>query len=94
MPRPNPSPAPADKDGSSLCRTEDGMNATITEIREARRQIIQHEQAIKKLLDRIDELLGLNFGRRAPKRRMLTHEQAGALFADIERTAHERSKTQ
>lgn len=70
------------------------MDATVTEIREARRQIIEHEKAIKRLHDRIDELLGLNFGKRAPKRRMLTREQAGALFADIERTAHERSKTQ
>jgi len=70
------------------------MDATVTEIREARKKIIEHEQAIKKLHDRIDEILGLNSGKRAPKRKMLSHEQAGALFADIERTAHERSKTQ
>lgn len=70
------------------------MDATVTEIREARKKIIEHEQAIKKLHDRIDELLGLNHGRRAPKRKMLSHEQASALFAELEGAAHERSATQ
>lgn len=70
------------------------MDATVTEIREARRQIIECRKELAKWESRLDELLGLNLGKRAPKRRMLSHDQAGALFADIERTAHERSKTQ
>jgi len=70
------------------------MDATVTEIREARRQIIEHEQAIKKLNDKIDEMLGLNSGRRAPKRKMLSPSQAGALFADLEETAREHCKAQ
>lgn len=67
------------------------MDATVTEIREARRQIVEHERAIKKLEDRIDELLGLNSGRRAPKRRSQTPAQLGALFAKEEQVAYERS---
>jgi len=70
------------------------MDSTVTEIRETRRKILACRQELSKLEARMDELLGLNFGKRAPKRKMLSHEQAGALFADIERTAHERSKTQ
>ena len=70
------------------------MDATVTELRETRRKIIACRQELSRLESRLDELLGLNLGKRAPKRKMLSHEQAGALFADIERTAHERSKTQ
>ena len=70
------------------------MDATVTEIRETRRRIIACRQELAKLEARMDELLGLNFGKRAPKRKMPDHKQASALFADIERTAHERSKTQ
>ena len=70
------------------------MEATVTEIREARRKIIEHEQAIKKLHDRIDELLGLNHGRRAPKRMMPTKDYVERSFAELKRAAHERSTTQ
>ncbi len=59
------------------------MDATVTEIREARRQILEHEQAIRRLHARIDELLGLNSGPRKPKRDMLTPEMAHSLFAKI-----------
>lgn len=70
------------------------MDSTVTEIREARRQILEHERAIKKLNDRIDELLGLNLGRRAPKRLMPTKEYVERSFAELKRAAHERSTTQ
>jgi len=60
------------------------MDATVTEIREARRQIIEHEQAIKRLRSRIDELLGLNHGARKPKRDMPTPEMVRSLFAEIQ----------
>ena len=70
------------------------MDGTVTEIREARRQIVEHERAIKKLNDRIDELLGLNNGRRAPKRKMPTEAFVERSFAELKRAAHERSTTQ
>ena len=69
------------------------MDSTVTEIREARRQIIEHELAIKRLLEKIDGLLGLNSGCRAPKRKMLSSSQADALFDQLEQKAHERCKT-
>ena len=70
------------------------MDATVTEIREARRQIIEHEQAIKRLNDKIDEMLGLSSGRRKPIRKSLSPSQAGALFAELEETAREHCKAQ
>ena len=68
------------------------MDATVTEIRETRRKILACRQELAKLESRMDELLGLNFGRRAPKRKMPDRKQASALFADIEAQAHERCK--
>ena len=59
------------------------MDATVTEIREAYRQIGEHQLAIDRLHERIRELLGLNSGARPPKRDMLTPKMARALFAEI-----------
>ena len=70
------------------------MDATVTEIRETRRRIIACRQELAKLEARMDELLGLNSGRRAPKRKMPDRKQASALFAELEEAAHERSATQ
>ena len=69
------------------------MDATVSEIREARRQIIEHERAIKRLHEKIDGLLGLNSGSRKPKREMLTDESAAALFADARKQSHEHRAT-
>jgi hypothetical protein len=68
------------------------MDATVNEIRETRRKILACRQELAKLEGRMDELLGLNSGRRAPKRKMPDRCQASALFADIEAQAYERSK--
>ena len=70
------------------------MDATVTEIREIRRKLLACRQEQAKLEARMDELLGLNFGKRAPKRKMPDHKQASALFAELEEAAHERSATQ
>lgn len=69
------------------------MDSTVTEIRETRRKILACRQELAKLESRMDELLGLNFGRRAPKRKMLSSSQADALFDELEQKAHERCKT-
>ena len=68
------------------------MSATMAEVRETRRQIIACRQELARLEARMDELLSLNFGKRAPKRKMPDRDQASALFADIEAQAHERCK--
>ena len=70
------------------------MDATVTEIREARRQIIECRKELAKWESRLDELLGLNLGKRAPKRKMPTRESAALSFAELEEAAHERSATQ
>lgn len=59
------------------------MDATVTEIRETYRQIMEHEQEAKRLRERLLGLLGLNSGARPPKRDMLTPKMARALFAEI-----------
>ena len=68
------------------------MDATVSEIRETRKQIIACKRELARLEGRMDELLGLNSGKRAPKRKMPDRGQASALFADIEAQAHERCK--
>ena len=70
------------------------MDATVTEIRETRRRILACRQELAKLESRMDELLGLNSGRRKPIRKSLSPSQAGTLFAELEETAREHCKTQ
>ena len=65
------------------------MDATVTEIREARRRIIECRRELARWENRLDELLGLNSGTRKPKRQMLTDESAAALFADARKQSHE-----
>ena len=59
------------------------MDATVTEIRETYRQIMEHEREARRLRERLLGLLGLNSGARPPKRDMLTPKMARALFAEI-----------
>lgn len=70
------------------------MDATVSEIREIRRKLLACRQEQAKLEARMDEILGLNSGRRAPKRKMLSPSQADTLFAELEETAREHCKTQ
>ena len=68
------------------------METTISEIRSIVQRRRELEIEDQRLYQRFLELLELNQGTRKSSRDRLSPESGKALFADVKRKAHERSK--